>query len=128
MNSKFQFYKFILLLVFLQSIYAWFLWGTTIYILLISALTTITLFNSSKSLFTLNKNNLLPIILIFIVQLYVITDTDINNFIGAIFRIIILTGVLLLKNDFKIDLFLFFNKYIAFILLISTFFHFSDEI
>ena len=122
MNSKFQFYKFILLLVFLQSIYAWFLWGTTIYILLISALTTITLFNSSKSLFTLNKNNLLPIILIFIVQLYVITDTDINNFIGAIFRIIILTGVLLLKNDFKIDLFLFFNKYIAFILLISTFF------
>ena len=78
MKSKFQFYKFILLLVFLQSIYAWFLWGTTIYILLISALTTIILFNSSKSLFTLNKKNLLPIILIFIVQLYVIIDTDIN--------------------------------------------------
>lgn len=125
MISRFQLYrlyKFILLLVFLQSIYAWFLWGTTIYILLISALITIILYNNSKLLFRLNKKNLLPTILIIIVQLYVIIDTDINNFIGAIFRIIILCGVLLLKDDLKTDLFLFFSKSIAFILLISIFF------
>ena len=87
MISRFQLYrlyKFILLLVFLQSIYAWFLWGTTIYILLISALITIILYNNSKLLFRLNKKNLLPTILIIIVQLYVIIDTDINNFIGLV--------------------------------------------
>jgi hypothetical protein len=125
MISRFQLYslyKYILLLVFLQSIYAWFLWGTTIYILLIAAVITIILYNGSNALFTLKKKNLLPIILIVIVQLYVIIDTDVNNFLGAIFRIIILCGVFLLKEDFKIDVFLFFNRSMAFILIVSIFF------
>ena len=112
-------YRFSLLILVLNSLYAWFLWERNIFVLLFCTVISLLLFLICKNIFTLNKSNFLPIVLLIFIQLYVGFGAGLNAIIGGFLRIIIITGVVLLTNKIKVDIFFFFTKYLSKILFIS---------
>jgi len=120
-NVIYTLYKFSLLILFLQSMYAWFLWGQIALAILLSAVLTILFVLTTKNVFSLKKTNFIPVFFIVIVQIYVLRDSNTNALISALFRIIIFSVVLLLNNKIKIELFHFFTKAFTILLSVSLF-------
>lgn len=119
-TASYHIFKYSLLLVFLQSLFAWFLWGQFVGIFILCVLATFFFaLTIGRSIYSVNKSNLLSIIFIVIIELYVIRDQNENALIAALLRIIIISIVLLLNNKLKIDLFRFLTKSFAVILAIS---------
>ena len=121
-DIRYNLFKLSVLLLFLQSMFAWFLWGQIVLaIVLCLFLTFIFAFTSSESIFSIKKSNLPPIFLIFVIQVYVVRDQNTNALIAAFLRIIIISTILLLNDKIKIDLFRFLTKSFAILLSISLF-------
>lgn len=120
-NPKYILFKFSLLLLLLQSIFAWFLWETFIFTIIFAFMATFIFYFTSKGCFSFNRSNVIPIVLLVIVQLYVVKGMNTNALIAALLRIIIFSAVLLLNDRIKIDLFHFFTKAFAILLSVSLF-------
>lgn len=120
-NVSYIFYKFSLLLLFLQSIQVWFLWNTHVWVIPLVAIISISflLFNKGKGGFTLNKSNATSIVLLIVFLLYLSLDRNLNYFITSIFRIIIFSILILCSEELKIGIFRFLTKSLALILLAS---------
>jgi len=115
----YKIFKFSLLVLFLQSMFAWFLWGQSFFALLFSVGIAVLFYFSKRGNFSFKNTNVIPIILIIIIQLYVVRDANLNSLFPAMLRIIIISFVLLLNDKIKIYLFHFFTKAFAFLLSIS---------
>lgn len=121
-TAPYHILKYSLLLLFLQSLFAWFLWGQLVGIIILCvAVTSFIAFTSSGSVYSFKKSNLIPIFFMILVQLYVIRDQNTNALIAAVLRIIIISIILLLNDKIKIDLFQFLTNSFAVILGISIF-------
>ncbi len=120
-NIIFTLYKFSLLILFLQSMFAWFLWGQLIFALLISFSFSILFFLYSSDIVSIRKSTIIPLVFLVLVQLYVVRDGNTNALISALLRIVVISGILLLKDEIKLELFNFFTKSFAVILAVSIF-------
>jgi hypothetical protein len=121
-DIRYNLFKLSVLLLFLQSMFGWFLWGQIVSaIVLCLVLTFIFAFTNSESVFSIKKSNLLAIFLIFVIQVYVVRDQNTNALIAAFLRIIIISTILLLNDKIKVDLFRFLTKSFAILLFISLF-------
>lgn len=119
-NTKIYFiYKISLFLLILQSMYAWFFWNLNFIILIFTVVATFVFALSSRSKFSIHKSNIIPIFFLLIIQLYVIKDQNVNSLIVALLDVFVVSVVLLLKNQHKIELFHFFTKAFAILLSIS---------
>jgi hypothetical protein len=120
-NIIYNLYKFSLLILFLQSMFAWFLWDQLILVLLISFSFTFFFVLTNKGILNFKKSYIIPIVLLGIIQLYVVRDMNVNALISALLRIFILSIVLILNDQIKIDLLNYFTKAFAILLSISLF-------
>lgn len=121
-DIRYNLFKFSILLLFLQSMFVWFLWGQLVLVLLLCLFTAFIYgFTSSESVFSIKKTNFTPILLIFAIQFYVVKDQNTNALFAALLRIVIISIVLLLNDKIKIDLFRFLTKSFAILLSISLF-------
>jgi hypothetical protein len=120
-NVKFNLFKFSIFLLFLQSMFAWITWGLLIPIIILTVSSSIIYFSSEKKIFVFNKSDVIPILLIAILEFYIVRDGTVWGYIAAILRIVILSVMLFLKDPYKIKLLHFFTKYLAIILSISLF-------
>jgi len=120
-NRIFILYIFSLLILFLHSLYAWFLWGTQIFTIFFATGISILLYYTSKDFFNFKKSNFVLIILLIIVQIYAVKDGNTNALIATVLRIIIFSFLILLKDSIKIDLLHFFTKAFAILLVVSLF-------
>lgn len=118
-NFTYNLFKFGLLLLFLQSMYAWFLWEQFVFIVILVAGLSALFALSSKDVFALKKSNIITILILVVIQFYMVRDMNINAFIAAVLRICIISIVLLLNDQIKIDLLNFFTKAFAVLLSIS---------
>lgn len=116
---SYNIFKFSLLILFLQSMFAWFLWGQLVFAVIFSVLSTVFFASINKGVFIFKKSTFLPVFLMIFIQLYVVRDMNINAFIASILRIIIITIVLFLNDEIKIKIFKFLTNSLAIILLIS---------
>lgn len=123
MKSKsYIIFKYSLFLLFLQSMYAWFLWEKFILVFILVLIATFFFVSLVKEkIFVLNNSNVIPIFLIFIILFYVVRDQSTNAFFASLLRIIIISTILLLNDKIKIDLFSFLTKSFAILLLLSLF-------
>jgi len=120
MQSRIFFlYRYSLLILLLNSLYAWFLWGTNIFSIFFAFLVSILFYAKSKSSFCFKDTLFSLVLLLAIIEFYEVRYGNLNASIAAVLRITILTFVLALKDQIKIDLFHFFTKAIAWILAIS---------
>ena len=121
-DIKYNLFKFSVLLLFLQSMYVWFLWGEQKLIIILCLFSTLFFaITNNKKIFNLNSSNLLPILPLLIIRFYVVRDQNENAFIAASLQTIIIGMIILLKDSIKVDLFQFFTKAFAIILSISVF-------
>jgi hypothetical protein len=121
-DIRYNLFKFSLLLLFLQSMFAWFLWGQLFFVIILCLIATFAFgIASSESVFSIRKTNFIPIFLIFFIQLYVVADQNTNALVAAFLRIIIVLMILLFNDKIKIDLFRFLTKSFAILLSISLF-------
>jgi len=121
-TAPYHIFKYSLLLLFLQSLFAWFLWGQLVGIIILCVVvTSFFAFTSGSSVYSLKKANLIPIFFIIIIQLYVVRDQNTNALIAALLRIIIIAIIILLNDKIKNDLFQFLTKSFSVILAISVF-------
>jgi hypothetical protein len=121
-TASYHIFKYSILLLFLQSLFAWFLWGQLVGIIILCVATTFFFaFTSSGSVYSIKKSNLIPIFFIVLIELYVVGDQNTNALFAAILRIIIISIILVLNDKIKIDLFQFLTKSFAVILAISVF-------
>lgn len=120
-NLQYNLFKFSLLILFLQSMFAWFLWGQLVFALVLAVCLSILFAFSSVDVISYKESNLITILLLVIIQIYVVRDLNLNALISALLRIVIISIVFLLKDQIKIDLFNFFTKAFAVLLSISLF-------
>jgi hypothetical protein len=99
--------------------FAWFLWGQRVIIILLSGCLTILFALTGKEIFCNEKSNTIPVFFIIIIQLYVAKIDNVNGLIGALLSIVILSAVLLLNDQIKINLFQFFTRAFSIVLAIS---------
>lgn len=115
-------YKTGLLILFLQSMYAWFLWwGQFFFAIVVSLVFTITFLVSSKAILCYEKSNIIPVLFFIILQLYVVKDENTNSFIAALLRIFVISTVLILNDKLKTDILNFLTKAFAILMAISLF-------
>lgn len=114
-------FKFSLFLLFIQSMYVWFLWGQIIFVILFTLCCSFFFIISRRRIFSFNYSNLVPVFLLIAIQLYVVRDNSLNAIIAALLRIFILSIIILFKDYIKIDLLNYFTKAFAILLTISLF-------
>lgn len=115
-----SFLRFGMLLVFLKSMRAWFMWDLHLVIVgaigVVCLLIFITRYPSSLNL---TKWNLIAIILFASVELYSAKSSNMNGVINAIIIIIFISIFILFRNEIKVDLLLFLTRAMAIIVFIS---------
>jgi hypothetical protein len=116
-------FKFSLLILLLQSMYAWFFWGKIfLYVIMFTTVPFSVIFAISKIDFlSFKKSNIILIVLLIIIQIYVVRDLNEYALILVILHAIVLSIVLLLKDQIKIDLLHFLTTAFATLLSISIF-------
>jgi hypothetical protein len=126
--STYSLFKFSLLLLFLQSMFAWFLMGKYIAVFIsYFPILTAYLFCVYPSgiiregIFQIKKSTIICVFLLIIIQLYFVRELKVTSLILALSRITVISIVLLLSDQIKIDLFRFFTKSFAIILSASLF-------
>lgn len=120
-NILYPIYKFSLLILLLQSMFAWPLWGKiSLYVVMFTTITFTVIFSYSKIDFlSLKKSTIILIFLLLIVQIYAARDLNEFGLILVFLRATVLSIVLMLKDPIKIDLLHFFTRAFAILLLIS---------
>jgi hypothetical protein len=112
--------KISLLLVFLKSLFAWFLWELNPYIVAaISIFFSILFCIARPSYFPLKKEIFISVLLLVLVEFYCVRGSNINGYFGTLLTTIPIIFVLLLKDTIKIDLLFFLTSAIALILFVS---------
>jgi hypothetical protein len=114
-------YEWVILVGLLQSFKAYFLWGISDIIMQI-ALVAVSLFSLviSPYLFTYSKNNAMWFLLLLLASSITSINSNFNGFLFSVLRILPVFFILLLKTDYKINLFLFIRKWFSLLLLISV--------
>jgi hypothetical protein len=74
---------------------------------------------NARGILVFKKSNLIPVFFLLITQIYITKDQNINALIVALMHTFVISIVLLLNNNLKIDLFNFFTKAFAILLSIS---------
>ncbi|WP_353123685.1 hypothetical protein [Dysgonomonas capnocytophagoides] len=127
-QCSYSIYKLGLLLIFLSAQNVWFLWNLEIYILSLVFLVTIFFvlsLRSLKSYFELKDISILSLLILFIIQFYIIRDSlSLSKLFATLFQLGIVSTILLLKGDRKIEILNFLVKCLAILLGISLFFWF----
>lgn len=112
--------KISLLLVFLKSLFVWFLWELSPYIVGSISIFFCVLYRIGRpSSFQLKKGNLIAILLLMLVEIYCVRSSNIKGYIGVLLMIMPIIFVLLLKDKIKIDLLRFLTSSIALFLFVS---------
>ena len=114
-------FKFSILLLFLQSMYAWFLWESERIVLLLSIGTTVVYSIIVTGSLKLKKSNVIPIILLMIVELYTRRGMNFNSVILTMLIVTFLSIIISLNDEIKIDLLQLFTKALAYLLSLSLF-------
>lgn len=127
-QCSYSIYKLGLLLIFLSAQYVWFLWNMEVYVLslvfLISVFFVLSM-PSLKNYFEIKQISVLSLFFLLIIQFYIIRDSmSLSKLFATLFQFFIITTVLLLKNDRKVEVLNFIVKYLAIILGVSLFFWF----
>jgi hypothetical protein len=104
--------------------YAWFLWGQLVFSLLISVVIIVVFAFSTRGIIAFKKSNIIPVFFLLVIQFYVSRDQNTNALLATLLRIIIISIVLLLRNDIKARLFKFLTDAFALLLLVSVIFWF----
>lgn len=112
-------YKYFLMLVFLESMHAWFLWDTKTYFVLISVFFTMFLVFSTKNFFCLTKSNLQAVAIYLIISVYLVRGSNVNGLIFGLLSAFCISSVILLQDKYKIELFQLFTKVFAILLVVS---------
>jgi hypothetical protein len=111
-----------ILLVFLKSLFSWFLWELSPYLIgSISIFFCGLYWMVRPSYFPLKKRIFVAIMLLIIVEFYCVRGSNLNGYIGVLLMTIPIIFVLLLKDTMKIDLLWFLTSAMALILLVSMF-------
>lgn len=114
------FLKWSLLLVFLKSLYAWFTWDLNILIVnLVAIIAFAIFFLKKKKAFSFSAQNLLLCFLFLIVKIYTSKSGNINGFVGGLVSTILISYLICLKDEYKIDIIYFITKALAVLLSIS---------
>jgi hypothetical protein len=109
-----------ILLVFLKSLFAWFLWELSPYLVgSISIFFCVLYWIVRPSYFLLKKGILAAIMLLIIVEFYCRRGSNINGYIAVLVTTIPVIFVLLLKDTIKINLLRFITSAMALILFVS---------
>ncbi len=95
-------YKYFLMLVFLESMHAWFLWDTKTYFVLISVFFTMFLVFSTKNFFCLTKSNLQAVAIYLIISVYLVRGSNVNGLIFGLLSAFCISSVILLQDKYKI--------------------------
>jgi hypothetical protein len=112
--------KISLLLVFLYSMFAWFLWEPgPATIGSISIVYCVLYLITRPSFFPLKKGSLMVILLLILVRFYCVRGTNINGYIEELLTTLPIVFVILLKDTLKIDLLRFITSAMALILFVS---------
>ena len=119
--AVYNLFKFIILLLFLQSMFAWFLWESERVVLLLSIGITVAYSILATGSLKLKKSNVIPIILLMIVELYTRRGMNFNSVVLTMLIVIFLSILISLNNEIKVDLLQFFTKAFAYLLSISLF-------
>ena len=121
-DIRYNLFKWGVLLLFLQSMFIWFLWDQQIlFIIICLFLTLIFFYNRKQSVFSIKRANIIPVLLILVIQIYVVRDQNINGLILALIKTILISSFIILNDKIKIYLFRFLTKSIAVIMAISVF-------
>jgi len=100
--------------------YAWFFWNQLYFATFFSAGMTILFALTAKRIFSFKASNIIPVFFLLIMELYNVRDANVNALILALMRTMIISTVLLLNDQNKIDLFQFITKAFAVIIGISV--------
>ncbi len=111
--------KFSILLCFLQSMYAWFLWESERLVLLLTIGITIVYSIIDISSLKFKKSNIIPIILLMVVELYTRRGMNFNSVVLTMLIVIFLSIIISFNDKIKIDLLQFFTKAFAYFLTLS---------
>jgi len=119
--KSYSLFKFSFLLIFLESMFAWFLWGKylLVFALIFPILATFLLSFSFNKFFQFTDTKIITFILLIIVQLYAVREFQISFLILSITRICILSIVLFSNDQIKRDLINYFTKGFAILVSIS---------
>ena len=112
-------FRISILILCLFSLHAWFLWGQLYFATFLSISLTIAFVFTKKGVFSFKASNLIPILIFAIVQFYVVRDGNTNAFFLAVLRIIVISVIILLNDQIKIDLFRYITKSFAIIMFFS---------
>jgi hypothetical protein len=118
-NIIYILFKLGLLLLFLYSLFAWFLWNQNIFSILLAFFLSFLFYLSSPDNFTFRKNTAILIILLFFSKLLAGRTYNLFGVIAVLLNISVLAMVLLLKDEIKIKLFRFFTNAFAVLLTVS---------
>lgn len=121
--SHFAIVKYCLLLVFLKSLNAWFTWGLSLGLVNIIGILGICFFLllNPKSL-SIKKIDLIVILLFAVAKIYTLNGLEINAYFTGFLTIFIISFTVLLKDELKIELFIFLSKSLTLIIIISLLF------
>jgi hypothetical protein len=105
----------------LQSIFAWFLWGTfmAFFVQIITILSALFLFYHNKFKIKLTRGNLIILITLFIVQIYMVRELKPASLSLAFLRFINIFCVLIINDKVKFEIFKFITNSISILLGIS---------
>ena len=110
--------KFVFLIVALQSMFAWFLWGKAVFILLGGLLITGYYFLRYKKMRCTKRQFNIVVFLLFI-ELYLFRDSSIVIILAAVMRTMIVAVLISLDDREKIEVLDFVTKGFAIIMFIS---------
>jgi hypothetical protein len=113
-------YEISLLILFLQSLYAWFLWDQLYFTIFFSAGMTIIFALTSKHIFYYNTYNIILVFLLIIIELYYVRGSNVYSIILGLLKTMIISTVLLLNDQYKNNLFRFITKTFAIIMGMSV--------
>jgi hypothetical protein len=115
-------FKISILIVFLRSLNAWFLWELSPFITGSISILFCTLFLSvNKSFYSLKIEKLISVFILLIVEFYCIRNSNLKGYIGAFLITMPIIFVLLLIDEIKVDLLRFITLFCSILLFISLF-------
>lgn len=116
---SYKLFKYSLFLLFLESMFAWFLWDLKVIVLLIAVALSFLFIISSYDLFVFRKGTIIIPILLFATKLFLERDVNLVGIIALLLSVTILSIVLLLEDEIKIQLFQFITRIFAILLAVS---------
>ncbi len=117
---KYKILKFSLFLLLLQSMYVWFLWGQQILLLLLTLFSILFFSLVSKESFSIQQSKIVTFLFLSFLLIYTSRDLNIHGYIATFLRVFIYFFIICLDDNVKAEIFNFFTKALAIVLLISS--------